>query len=442
MKQKPILTYSLLVLSSCLYMALGYTTERTDFSQLLLLFALCFAAYVYLLNQRFPVWLGIGAAIVFRLLLLFAIPALSDDYFRFIWDGRLLVAGINPYLHLPSYFMAANTPEVAGISKELFQQLNSPEYYSVYPPVAQFIFWLGTVVSPASVIGSMVIMRAVLIIAEIGSIFLLQKLLRKTGVSNKHVLIYALNPLVILEITGNLHFEGLMIFFILLSLYLLVYHKVFLAGCAMGLAVGVKLLPLLFMPFIWRKSGTRQFLIYAAATLITLIIIAFPLITPDVIANIFQSINLYFQRFEFNASIYYILRWIGTTIIGYNPIAVIGPLLSLVTFLVIVALALSKKIGSVKRTMGFMAAALTLYLFMATTVHPWYITTLVALTAVSHFRFAILWSGLAIVSYAAYRTPAYSEDTALITIEYTLIFIWLLTELYLYRQRYKTANLK
>lgn len=262
------------------------------------------------------------------------------------------------------------------------------------------------------------------------------------GLSDKNVLLYALNPLVIVELTGNIHFEALMIFFILLSIYQLFYQRVFLAGIALGLAIGVKLLPLLFMPFIWRKLGTKQFIFFAVATLLTVLGVSLPLVTLELLSNIFQSINLYFQRFEFNASIYYLLRWVGIRLTGYNQIAIIGPLLSVATLVFVIVLALTKKMGSLKRTMGFMAAGLSFYLFMATTVHPWYITTLIALTIASHFRFALAWSGLVILSYATYRTEAYTENLTLVTIENSIVFLWLLVELYLYRQRYKLSNLK
>ncbi|WP_155800941.1 hypothetical protein [Pontibacter sp. BAB1700] len=157
--------------------------------------------------------------------------------------------------------------------------------------------------------------------------------------------------------------------------------------------------------------------------------------------NIWQSIDLYFQRFEFNASVYYLLRWLGYQLTGYNQIAVIGPLLSLATFIAILSMAAVKKLGSVRRLAGYMAAALTVYLLLATTVHPWYITTLVALTTLSHFRYATVWSCLAIFSYSAYRTSAYTENLWLVALEYTLVGLWLLAELYLYRQQKKHANL-
>ncbi|NDK56566.1 glycosyltransferase 87 family protein [Pontibacter fetidus] len=440
-QKRTIAAYGLLAVSVVLYAALAYATPRQNFTQLVLLFGGCFAIYVYVVNQRFPVWHGIAAAIVFRLLFLVATPLLSDDYFRFIWDGRLLAAGINPYLYLPGHFVQEGATIVTGINQALFQQLNSPDYYSVYPPVAQAVFWLAAKLSPNSITGSIVVIRAVILVAEVFNILLLLKLLRKTGLPDGYVLLFALNPLVILELTGNLHFEALMIFFVLLGLYQLFYQRVVWAGVAFGLAVGVKLLPLLFLPFMWRKMGLKRFIYFLAAVGLTLIVIGYPLINSEVIAHIANSINLYFQRFEFNASVYYLLRWFGIKLTGYNQIAIIGPLLSVVTFIVVVALAAVKKLGSVKRLIGYMAASLTVYLLLATTVHPWYITTLVALTAASLFRFAMAWSGLVIFSYAAYRTSSYHEDTTLITLEYTIVLLWLLVELYLYRQRRKHANL-
>lgn len=440
--RKTTMAYAVLAVSGLLYAALAYATPRENFTQLLLLFTSCFAGYVYVVNVRFNVWHGIAAAIIFRLLLLVSIPKLSDDYFRFIWDGRLLAAGINPYLHLPGYFVQQGATIVTGITESLYLQLNSPNYYSVYPPVSQAVYWLAAIVSPDSVPGSVVVMRVVLLLAEIMNILLLLRLLRKMGLPDNHVLLYALNPLVILELTGNLHFEALMLTFILLGLYQLFYHRWFWAGGAFGLAVGVKLLPLLFLPLVWRRLGHIRFFYFMITLGLTLLICALPLINTEVVSHFWSSLDLYFRKFEFNASIYYLLRWLGIELTGYNQIAVIGPMLSAVTFVAVCWLAIVKNLGSMKRLIGYIAVCLTIYLLLATTVHPWYITTLVALTAMSHARFAMLWSGMAILSYSAYRTATYSEDTALLILEYTLVLLWLLVELYLYRQRRQHANLK
>ncbi len=440
-KPGTIAAYVLLGISVPAYAVLAYGTPRESFTQLLILFAVCFAAYAYVINQKIPVWHGIAAAILFRLIFIVSTPLLSDDYFRFVWDGHLLNAGINPYLYLPSELMQEGIESIAGITQELYAQLNSPDYYSVYPPVSQAIFWLAVKLSPDSMAGSILIMRLLVMVAEVLNMLLLWRLLRKTGLPDNYTLLYALNPLVILELTGNLHFEVFMILFVLLGLYQLCYQRAIWAGLAFGLAIGIKLLPLLFLPFVWRKLGLVKFLYFSAGLVFILLLIGLPLINMQVIMHIADSLDLYFRKFEFNASIYYLLRWLGFQISGYNQIALLGPVLSLVTFIVVVWLAVKSKLGSVKRLAGYMAVALTIYLLLATTVHPWYITTLVALTVISQFRFAIVWSGLAILSYATYRQATYTEDLTLITLEYTIVLLWLIAELYLYRQHRKRANL-
>jgi alpha-1,6-mannosyltransferase len=441
LERKHIASYTALGLSALLYLALGYATPRENFGQLLLLTMLAFGAYAYVTNQKLNVWHGIGVGMLFRLLLLFAIPALSDDYFRFVWDGRLLLAGENPYLYLPSHYVSEATHPPAGITPELFRQLNSPNYYSVYPPVLQAVFWLSAALSPDSLMGSIIVMRVVILVAEAGSIMLLLRLLRRMALPDRYVHLYALNPLVILELTGNLHMEALLIFFLLLSLYQLHFQRHLIAAVPFAFAVGAKLLPLMFLPFVWRKLGLKRFAAFGGVLLITLVLLFYPLLSLGVLQKFWQSIDLYFQRFEFNASVYYLLRWVGFRLTGYNQIAVIGPLLSVATVGIILSMAAVKKLGSVRRLAGYMAAALTVYLFLTTTVHPWYITTLVALTAMSQFRFAIVWSCLSIFSYSAYRSSTYTENLWLVLLEYTLVGLWLVAELYLYRQQKKHANL-
>ncbi|GAA4438277.1 DUF2029 domain-containing protein [Pontibacter saemangeumensis] len=434
-------SYISLAVSALAYMALAYATPRTGFTQLLVLYAVVFACYLYVVSQRFPIGQGIAAGVLFRMLFLLAVPALSDDYFRFLWDGHLLAAGQNPYLHLPDFYMGANAPHVAGITQGLYRQLNSQEYYSIYPPVMQAVFWLSVKLSSGNPMSAIIIMRVVLLLADMGSIFLLLRLLRKMGLPDKNVLLYALNPLVVLELAGNLHFEALMIFFLLLCLHQLFYQRLVVSGVALGLAIGTKLLPLMFLPFLLRRLGWRRFLLFGGVVLLAVAAVFYPFISTEVIQNLSRSLDLYFRKFEFNASVYYLLRWLGFELGGFNIILYLGPLLSLVTLGIVVTLASSRKLGSIRRLSGYMAAALTVYLFLSTTVHPWYITTLVALTATSHFRYAVTWSGVSILSYAAYRTSTYTEDMLLIALEYTLVFLWLVVELYLYRQRRHHANL-
>ena len=240
------------ILYSCGLIYIAYFLQRTDTLPLLLtygfLFLLCL--FSYFLGKKVPVLYWIGLAIFLRLLLIQSIPNLSDDFYRFIWDGRLWLGGEHPFTHLPSWYMESGIPLLPGISHELYQKLNSPNYYTIYPPLNQAIFALAAYLSPHSILGSVIVMRIPLLLAEAGSLFLLLKLLKPAHKSCHLLILYALNPLVILELTGNLHFEALMNFFLLLALYLYrqyrhTMQKKLLAETALAFAASIagKLLP-------------------------------------------------------------------------------------------------------------------------------------------------------------------------------------------------------
>src|SRR5688572_10224235 len=115
--QKPWFLILLILTSGIAYLLLGYTIPRQNFPALLGLFAWLFAAYFCFLKSPLSVKKGIWLAIFFRLILLFATPALSDDYFRFLWDGRLLVSGENPFLHLPVFYAENNFLQIPGLDQ-------------------------------------------------------------------------------------------------------------------------------------------------------------------------------------------------------------------------------------------------------------------------------------------------------------------------------------
>lgn len=166
----------------------------------------------------------IGLGVLFRLLVLFAFPNLSDDVFRFVWDGRLIVNGENPFLHMPSWYLESKNI-IHGLNQELYNQLNSNKYFTVYPPILQYIFALSVWIFPNDIYVSTIVMKCFIFLAECGSIAILLKLFKQFEIHAKYIAIYALNPLVIIELTGNLHFEGLMIFFLLFAVWLLAEKK-------------------------------------------------------------------------------------------------------------------------------------------------------------------------------------------------------------------------
>ncbi len=409
----------LLLIAAIAYLLLGYAVPRTNFAAVAGLFAWLFLVYFLLIRSGISVKAGLIAAIGFRLLLLGAVPALSDDYFRFLWDGRLIIAGENPFLHLPSFYAENGFSGIPGLDHDLFSGLNSPNYFSVYPPVCQFIFALAALMNPLSNLSGIIVMRLFIILAETGSFWLLLKLLGQFRLPSRNVLWYALNPLVIMELTGNLHFEALMLFFTLASFYFLSKNRYYFSAVALGLAVCTKLIPLLILPFLFKRMGIQNGIIFSAVTGLTCLVLFLPFITPELVSHFWNSLNLYFQKFEFNASIYFIFRWLGIYFTGYNQIAKIGPLLSGLTFVAILFLAYREKHSEVRNLPLVLLIALTIHYGLAPIVHPWYITTLVGLSVLTRLRYAYVWSGLAILSYAAYQNSSYTENPWLILLEYT-----------------------
>ncbi|TRX55549.1 mannosyltransferase [Fulvivirga sp. M361] len=421
--------YGASFLSAFLYIGIVYFINRHDSVTLLTAYGTLFLCYFFLLNKSANVNIkaAIGAGVVFRLVLFFSFPNLSDDIYRFVWDGKLINAGIHPFSYLPRQLVEAG--DLPGsLTLELFNQLNSPDYFTIYPPVAQFVFWLSTVVSD-TVLGSAIFIRSCIFTAELGTLWLLIKLCNIYQTKSHNALIYALNPLVILELTGNLHFEAFMIFFILLSLYL--YKKQKIAGVATGLALAIaaKLLPLMFLPSFFRRMSFKKLIFLYLLVAIGAVLLFLPLVDFSLFKGMGSSIALYFQKFEFNASIYYLVREVGFWVKGYNIIGVAGKWLSVITFLLIIMISLVPKPEKIRLPLVFLWI-LFIYLVMATTVHPWYITTLLALSVLTNLRFPMIWSGLIFLTYIGYTETTYVESMFVVLIEYFIVFIFIGYELF------------
>jgi alpha-1,6-mannosyltransferase len=414
---------------------LGFLVEQSNFPLIASFFGLAFIGYFILLREEDPywikrlVWLGIGL----RFLLLFALPALSDDLYRFIWDGRLLTQGINPFNHLPGHYLQAGN-EIEGLSQQLYEQLNSPEYFTIYPPIAQFTYALACLLFPASIFGSAFVMKAFLFAFEIGSIFLLIRLLRHLQLPTGHVLIYALNPLIIVELSGNLHFEAGMVFFLLLAVWLYFRQKNHWAGVSLASSIASKLLPLMFLPFLIKKLGWRKSFFHFILIGLVLLLLFSPLINGVFLSHLSESVDLYFRKFEFNASVYYLIRWVGFQLAGFNIIQWLGPILGLITLSGILLLAFRERNPKREKLPAQMLFAFCLYLLLSTTVHPWYLSIPIALCGLTRFRFPLVWSALIPLTYINYSYPEYFENLWIVAVEYLAVAAY-----FIYEIRFKKA---
>lgn len=425
--------YSLLFLSLGAYILIGYHIDRSDFPLLISVYTgLFLAAYILIKNgHRYNLNLLLSVSVIFRLCLLFSIPALSDDFYRFLWDGRIQQLNFNPFDYTPRQLLYQSSDVFL---QQIFPLLNSPDYFSVYPQLCQSIFWLASWVGRDDILVNIIVLKSIILLSEISTILLLKKLLNTLNLDKYLVLIYALNPLVIIELTGNIHFETLMISFFLLTAWLIMKNKTSYSALALSLAIQAKLLPLISFPLLIRKLGLTGTIKYGVLCLIITIVISTGTINSfERISNISKSLNLYYGTFEFNAGIYTLFRSVGWWILGYNPINIVSKILFVLSVAGMTWIYLKNK----DLLSGFFWL-LTVYLAFSAIVHPWYLCPLIALTPFVKYRFTVLWSALIPLSYITYTTIPYRENILQIAVEYSLVAGFFIYE---YR-RIKESNLR
>jgi alpha-1,6-mannosyltransferase len=189
-----------------------------------------------------------AVAVVARAIALPAPPILSTDVARYVWDGRVQAAGVNPYRYVPA------DPQLAGLrDKSIYPKINRADYaVTIYPPAAEMMFFLATRVSE-----SLTMMRLTMIGFEAVTVLALLALLAHDGRPAARVLIYAWHPLPIWEFAGTGHVDAAAIALMTLALFAAVRDRRVLAGIALAAGTLVKPFVLLVAPPLWRRWDWR-----------------------------------------------------------------------------------------------------------------------------------------------------------------------------------------
>ncbi|MFQ5960958.1 MAG: glycosyltransferase 87 family protein [Candidatus Methylomirabilales bacterium] len=324
------------------------------------LFALYGLALVGVLRKRSgPSHLGLilGFALLFRVALLFSPLVLSSDIYRYVWDGRVQVAGINPYLYPPS------AQELTVLRDEqIFPHVNRPEARTIYPPGAQMFFALNAILFPDSTTA----MKAIMMLFDIGTLFLILTLLKKTGFRSDRVLLYAWSPLVLFELAGSGHIEAVMLPFVLFALLARMDGKPALAGATLGIATLIKLYPAALFPALYTRRDRRFPLAFGATILFGYL----PYIY-GAQGKVVGFLPDYFGRWEdFNVGLRYFLT-LALTSVTTSPRLV--AMLVLTALLGTVALYVSRT--GEERDIPWRAYIMVsaYLLLLPTSFHPWYL---------------------------------------------------------------------
>jgi hypothetical protein len=185
-----------------------------------------------------------AVAALTRLAVLLAPAYLSDDVNRYIWDGRVEAAGINPYRYIPV------DPHLAALRDDtIFPNVNRSTYApTIYPPVAEFIFFISTRISETQTC-----MRATMVAFEVASVVLLLRLLALMRLPRERILIYAWHPLVLWEFAGSGHIDAATISLLALALWARRRGAAWLTGMALAAAALVKFVPAAVFPALYRR---------------------------------------------------------------------------------------------------------------------------------------------------------------------------------------------
>lgn len=416
------------VISALIFLAsiyiIGARYGQNDFYGFFPWYTLAFVSYILLVSKE---WVSFNAlilmGIIARVSLLPLFPALSDDIYRFYWDGQLTISGINPYGLLPSDVVILG---IQQLDENIFTSLNSPDYFTIYPPIAQAYFAVSCLLG--NIDTAAIIMKLLLLLTELIGLYYLVKLLKKHQFPSKNAMLFFLNPLIIIEGIGNLHFEVIMISFLCISIYNIFNKNIIYGSFCMAISIGVKLLPLMILPYLFFRMNKHERVYFFGSLLLFCLLIFMPVFGGIQITTFMASMDLYFQKFEFNASIYYVLRAVGQWLSGYNLIKYLGPILGIITIGYNIRYAVRSKDFTIKDFTFYSLIVWSMYLILATTVHPWYVSTILFFTVFTQKRYAILWSYLIFMTYVNYSYPVYYENLWFIAMEYTLLGIFVYWE--------------
>ena len=240
-------------------------------------------------DNRSLLWCSLGVSVLFRLILLPSEPIQEIDIYRYLWDGRVVCAGVNPYRHSPrnvldSINRTSRSPQLGKLTKiaedsqtwhEVLKRVHFKELTTVYPPVSQAVFAVAAFISQDGDIDRLLLILKTLIVGfDVATCCLMFLLLRAIGMHGGWMIAYAWNPLVLKEFANSGHLDAIAIAMTMAAVLMLTptravaspasksIQQVILAAVFLAFGVGAKLYPLVLMPIIVvnlkRRSGMKE----------------------------------------------------------------------------------------------------------------------------------------------------------------------------------------
>ena len=378
------------------------------------IYFIAFAVYAFCVYRLFqgrlehvsPAWV-LAPAILFRLAMLGCEPTLSEDFYRYRWDGLIQTSGHSPYTFPP------NAPELEPLRDDYYERINHKQFRTPYSAAAETFYRLFALISVRPWAFKGFILLFDLLLLEV-----LRRLSLRENRSVAWLLLYAWHPLPIIEFAGSGHMDIIGISFLFLSHLLLYSHKSAIAGIAFAAAVLTKYLPVLTLPW-FLKKGRWTFVLAATVTAVLLMLQYY---TPDFI--MFSGVLAYYKKWRFNDSLFGILYdGLG----GAEPARIAGILFTLAA----VGFCLVKHFSFYRASF----IAFGSVMLFSPVVHPWYLCWVLPFLVFHPNRpwiFLCGWIALAYLVRHLFPVGVWQPVLWLKLLIYLPFYVWLLIDTWIF----------
>ena len=381
--------YLLIFLFYFLYPAksiIGYTTIYISTSVFFIV--LCWQIFTLKISQKY-VYSFLAAIVILRIIFIPVHPIGSDDYYRYLWDGKVQANGVNPYAYTP------DAKELNYLHSDILPKyINHANMKTLYPPLTEILFYMSYLIGGESYLG----LKLLLLLFDLITIYGIFLILNKLNIDKKYLLLYAFSPLPVFQFFVDAHADGFGLAFIIFAIFFYLDNRKILSYILIGLSICIKPIGLLFIPLLFfnEKSISEK----VKVILIPFIICAAMYIPYVFTGSPFQALIKFTENWTFNGIMFDILN---SFMHNNQKVRLICGIIYFFIFIVIV---LSKK-----DLLEKIYLSIFLLLIFSPVVHPWYVSWLAIL-----LPFVPRWSGIFYVSLVSL--------TAITDLNYQLSGIW------------------
>lgn len=428
LSQKATFYYLLLiaVLSELAYIIFVNTQKNTAILEYIIVycfaFILFYAAFLLvrskheLAGNKNILLLILISGLVFRATLIPSSPSTSDDVYRYIWEGKIIYNGHNPFDAPPNdvslkYLHSEKLPALVT-----FKNMTA-----IYPPFAQLVFISGYILGGESDKG----LKLIYLLCEFITLVFIIKILLLRKQNPNFIILYAWLPLPIMEYFINSHIDAVGITFFVIFIYYILQNKYFAASPFFAISILTKMFPAIVFPLIIKKIGLKKTFYFLIITLVIIFLFQYPFMPREGV--LLESLSKYLRKWSFNGSLYKVLYFIlhdGSTV----------RIILMVLFII--------SVGSISiKYNDFLKAVYAVwicFIIFSATIFPWYLGWIAAINPVFAFSSII---SLFFTSNASNFTPmadGWQEFWWVSLIEYVPFYVLLIFE----SKKYLISTLK